>query len=111
MTDARTIVFFPEGAYGPTNNCVGIGAVLRLQGHRVVFVIEESFAGTLEDLQALYEVGRRVAAGEFEPAWRNDSEFKAAGDALRAEAAATTPAPVAPAATTPTPASTTPNAE
>ena len=23
MTDARTIVFFPEGAYGPTNNCVG----------------------------------------------------------------------------------------
>ena len=27
MTDARTIVFFPEGAYGPTNNCVGIGQV------------------------------------------------------------------------------------
>ncbi len=48
MTDARTIVFFPEGAYGPTNNCVGIGQVLRARGHRVVFVIEESFAGTLE---------------------------------------------------------------
>ena len=43
-----TIVFFPEGAYGPTNNCVGIGQVLRERGHRVVFVIEESFAGTLE---------------------------------------------------------------
>jgi MGT family glycosyltransferase len=43
-----TIVFFPEGAYGPTNNCVGIGDVLRRRGHRVVFVIEESFAGTLE---------------------------------------------------------------
>ncbi|MFZ0388498.1 MAG: nucleotide disphospho-sugar-binding domain-containing protein, partial [Solirubrobacteraceae bacterium] len=43
-----TIVFFPEGAFGPTNNCVGIGAVLRARGHRVVFVIEESFAGTLE---------------------------------------------------------------
>ena len=42
-----TIVFFPEGAYGPTNNCVGIGDVLRKRGHRVVFVIEESFAGTL----------------------------------------------------------------
>jgi MGT family glycosyltransferase len=45
---AATIVFFPEGAYGPTNNCVGIGQVLRERGHRVVFVIEESFAGSLE---------------------------------------------------------------
>jgi MGT family glycosyltransferase len=44
----RTIVFFPEGAFGPTNNCVGIGDVLRRRGHRVVFVVEESFAGTLE---------------------------------------------------------------
>jgi len=44
----KTIVFFPEGAYGPTNNCVGIGDVLRRRGHRVVFVVEESFAGTLE---------------------------------------------------------------
>jgi MGT family glycosyltransferase len=47
-TDNSTIVFFPEGAYGPTNNCVGIGQVLRERGHRVVFVIEESFAGNLE---------------------------------------------------------------
>jgi UDP:flavonoid glycosyltransferase YjiC (YdhE family) len=45
---ARTIVFFPEGAFGPTNNCVGIGQMLRARGHRVVFVVEESFAGTLE---------------------------------------------------------------
>ena len=43
-----TIVFFPEGAYGPTNNCVGIADVLRGRGHRAVFIIEESFAGTLE---------------------------------------------------------------
>ena len=46
--DAHTIVFFPEGAFGPTNNCVGIGDVLRRRGHRIVFVVEESFAGTLE---------------------------------------------------------------
>jgi MGT family glycosyltransferase len=45
----KTIVFFPEGAFGPTNNCVGIGDVLRDRGHRVVFVVEESFAGTLEE--------------------------------------------------------------
>jgi MGT family glycosyltransferase len=44
-----TIVFFPEGAFGPTNNCVGIGDVLRREGHRVVFIVEESFAGTLEE--------------------------------------------------------------
>jgi MGT family glycosyltransferase len=43
-----TIAFFPEGAYGPTNNCVGIGDVLRRGGHRVVFIVEESFSGTLE---------------------------------------------------------------
>ena len=46
MTEPAPIVFFPEGAYGPTNNCVGIGEVLRERGHRVVFVVEESFAGT-----------------------------------------------------------------
>jgi MGT family glycosyltransferase len=44
----KTFVFFPEGAFGPTNNCVGIGDVLRRRGHRVVFVIEDSFKGTLE---------------------------------------------------------------
>ncbi len=48
MADRRTVVFFPEGAYGPTNNCVGIGQVLQGLGHRVVFIVEESFAGTLE---------------------------------------------------------------
>jgi MGT family glycosyltransferase len=45
---APTIVFFPEGAFGPTNNCVGIGDVLRRRGARVVFIVEESFAGNLE---------------------------------------------------------------
>src|SRR4051812_43774935 len=43
-----TVAFFPEGAFGPTNNCVGIGDVLRRRGHRVVFIVEESFAGSLE---------------------------------------------------------------
>jgi MGT family glycosyltransferase len=49
QAEGKTIVFFPEGAFGPTNNCVGIGEVLKRRGHRVVFVIEESFVGTLED--------------------------------------------------------------
>ncbi len=45
---APTIVFFPEGAFGPTNNLVGMADVLKRRGARVVFVAEESFAGTFE---------------------------------------------------------------
>ena len=48
MRDTPTVVFFPEGAYGPTNNCVGIGQQLVRRGVRVVFIVEESFAGNLE---------------------------------------------------------------
>src|SRR4030081_3349530 len=48
MPSMKTFVFFPEGAFGPTNNCVGIADVLRRRGHRIVFVVEESFRGTLE---------------------------------------------------------------
>jgi MGT family glycosyltransferase len=45
---ARTFLFMPESAYGPTNNCIGIGNVLRRRGHRVVFAAERSWAGRLE---------------------------------------------------------------
>jgi MGT family glycosyltransferase len=45
---ARTFLFMPESAYGPTNNCIGIGHVLRQRGHRVVFAAEASWAGRLE---------------------------------------------------------------
>jgi MGT family glycosyltransferase len=45
----RTIAFFPEpGAWGPTNNCVAIANVLTERGHRVVFVVDESFRGELD---------------------------------------------------------------
>jgi MGT family glycosyltransferase len=45
-----TIVFMPESAYGPTNNCIGIGKVLERRGHRVVFAAEASWRGRLEPL-------------------------------------------------------------
>ena len=45
-----TILFMPESAYGPTNNCIGIGDVLRRRGHRVVFAAEASWNGRLEPL-------------------------------------------------------------
>jgi len=61
-----TVVFFPEGAYGPTNNCAGIGQVLRERGHRVVFVIEKSFAGSLE-AQGFEEQLMRLSPAPEEP--------------------------------------------
>jgi MGT family glycosyltransferase len=60
------VVFFPEGAFGPTNNCVGIADVLRKRGHRVVFVIEESFAGTLE-AKGFEEALMRLGPAPTEP--------------------------------------------
>ena len=42
-----TVLFMPESAYGPTNNCIGIGDVLRRRGHRVVFAAEASWKGKL----------------------------------------------------------------
>ncbi|TMF34032.1 MAG: hypothetical protein E6I26_13150 [Chloroflexi bacterium] len=35
MTQPLTVLSMPESAYGPTNNCIGIGDVLRRRGHRV----------------------------------------------------------------------------
>lgn len=50
MSRRLTVLFMPESAYGPTNNCIGIGDVLRRQGHRVVFAAESSWRGKLEAL-------------------------------------------------------------
>jgi MGT family glycosyltransferase len=50
MSEPLTVLFMPESAYGPTNNCIGIGDVLRHLGHRVVFAAEASWKGRLEPL-------------------------------------------------------------
>ena len=50
MAQPLTILFMPESAFGPTNNCIGIGDVLRRRGHRVVFAAEASWRGRLEPL-------------------------------------------------------------
>ncbi len=43
-----TVLFLPESAFGPTNQCIGVGDVLRRRGHRVVFAAEASWRGKLE---------------------------------------------------------------
>jgi MGT family glycosyltransferase len=50
MPSPLTILFMPESAYGPTNNCVGIGKRLLDRGHRVVFAAEASWNGKLAPL-------------------------------------------------------------
>lgn len=48
MSESKTIVLFPEAAFGPALNCVGIAQQLRERGHRVVFVCDRGFKGVFE---------------------------------------------------------------
>lgn len=45
---ARTVVLFPEAAFGPALNCVGIAQALRRMGHNPVFVCDKGFKGVFE---------------------------------------------------------------
>jgi MGT family glycosyltransferase len=74
VTDALTVLFMPESAYGPTNQCIGLGKVLLDRGHTVVFAAERSWEGRLapygfvEDLVDLAEPDPEAgaeAAGQF----------------------------------------------
>jgi MGT family glycosyltransferase len=69
-----TVLFVPESAYGPTNNCIGIGDILQQSGHRVVFAAEASwrdklaplgFEEDLVDLAAPPADGTQPDAGQF----------------------------------------------
>ncbi len=50
MSEKLTVLFLPESAYGPTNQCIGLGDLLLKRGHRVVFASESSWAGKLAPL-------------------------------------------------------------
>jgi MGT family glycosyltransferase len=50
MPEKLTVLFLPESAYGPTNQCIGLGDLLLKQGHHVVFASEASWAGRLAPL-------------------------------------------------------------
>ncbi|MET0900731.1 MAG: nucleotide disphospho-sugar-binding domain-containing protein [Mycobacterium sp.] len=47
MPPPLTIMFWPESAHGPTNQCIGLAAILRDRGHTIVFAAESSWAGKL----------------------------------------------------------------
>src|SRR6266568_9013108 len=63
-----TILFMPESTYGPTNNCIGIGDVLRRRGHRVVFAAEASWQGKLEPLGFTEDLVNLAQPAETGPA-------------------------------------------
>lgn len=44
----KTIVLYPEAAYGPALNCVGIAQQLKKLGHHPVFVCDKGFKGVFE---------------------------------------------------------------
>ena len=45
MSEPKTIVFFPEAAYGPALNSVAIAQACRARGHRAVFLCDPGFTG------------------------------------------------------------------
>lgn len=65
-----TVLFMPESAYGPTNNCIGIADVLRRRGHRIVFAAESSWKGKLSPLgfeEALVDLAPAEDSGGADP--------------------------------------------
>jgi MGT family glycosyltransferase len=69
VASAKTVAFFPEpGAWGPTNNCSAMASVLRERGHRIVFIVDESFAGVLEARGFEERLFRMTPPEEADPA-------------------------------------------
>jgi MGT family glycosyltransferase len=56
MPQPLTVMFWPESAYGPTNQCIGLAAILRDRGHTIVFAAESSWAGKLAPLGFVEEL-------------------------------------------------------
>ena len=65
-----TIMFWPESAYGPTNQCIGLAAILRDRGHTIVFAAESSWAGRLAPLGFVEEL-----VDLAEPAASSDGDY------------------------------------
>lgn len=62
MPQPLTVMFWPESAYGPTNQCIGLAAILRDRGHTIVFAAESSWAGKLAPFGFVEELVDLAAA-------------------------------------------------
>ena len=48
MSRRKTIAFFPDGAFGPALNSVGIAQARQARGDRAVFLTDPGFGGVFE---------------------------------------------------------------
>ena len=74
MSEGKTIVFFPEAAFGPALNCVGIAQACRDLGHRPVFVADRSFAGVFSKYgfeERLVDMSEPLDAARASQFWKD----------------------------------------
>jgi MGT family glycosyltransferase len=70
----KTIVLFPEAAFGPALNCVGIAQSLRAKGHNPVFVCDKGFKGVFEKYgfeENLVDMSGGMSDEEIAKFWAN----------------------------------------
>lgn len=70
----KTIVLFPEAAFGPALNCVGIAQQLRRDGHNPVFVCDRGFKGVFEKYgfeENLVDMSGGMSDEEIAKFWAN----------------------------------------
>jgi len=71
---SKTIVLFPEAAFGPALNCVGIAQRLRAMGHNPVFVCDKGFKGVFQKYgfeENLVDMSGGMSDEEIAKFWAN----------------------------------------
>ena len=71
---AKTIVLYPEAAFGPALNCVGIAQQLKGMGHNPVFVCDRGFKGVFEKYgfeEHLVDMSGGMSDDEVAQFWAN----------------------------------------
>lgn len=71
---AKTIALFPEAAFGPALNCVGIAQKLRALGHNPVFLCDKGFKGVFEGYgfeENLVDMSGGMSDDEIAKFWAN----------------------------------------
>jgi MGT family glycosyltransferase len=85
-TTPLTIMFWPESAYGPTNQCIGLAAILRDRGHTIVFAAESSWAGKLSPFGFVEELVDLAEPPAAEPPAAEPAVAEPAEDAAEEDA-------------------------
>ncbi|MGH6931774.1 MAG: nucleotide disphospho-sugar-binding domain-containing protein [Dongiaceae bacterium] len=70
----KTIVLYPEAAFGPALNCVGIAQKLKAMGHNPVFVCDKGFKGVFENYgfeEHLVDMSGGMSDEEIANFWAN----------------------------------------